>query len=83
MMSLHSIFVFFFSLFRFLDMVCGDEGSVQCIISNLMPGATVKKITLMVRPSNTVSQLFSDIKTQLEVDNFEIVMQTSKDGEEV
>lgn len=37
----------------------------------------------MVRPSNTVPQLFGDIKTQLDVDNFEIVMQTSKDGEEV
>lgn len=64
-------------------MVCGDEGSAQCIISNLMPGATKKKITLMVRPSYTVLQLFSDIKTQLDVDDFEIVMQTSKDGEEV
>lgn len=37
----------------------------------------------MVRPSYTVLQLFSDIKTQLDVDDFEIVMQTSKDGEEV
>lgn len=64
-------------------MVCSDEGSVQCIISNLMPGATKKKITLLVRPSYTVPQLFNDIKTQLDVDNFEIVMQTSKDGEEV
>lgn len=73
------LFLFSFSV----DMVCGDEGSVQCIISNLMPGATKKKITLMVRPSNTVPQLFSDIKTQLDVDNFEIVMQTTKDGEEV
>lgn len=59
------------------------ERSTLCIILNLMPGATEKKITLMVRPSNTVPQLFGDIRRQLNVDNFEIVMQTTKDGDEV
>lgn len=64
-------------------MVCHDEGSANCIISNMMPGATKKKIILTVRPSYTVSKLFSDIKTQLDVDNFDVLLATSKDSEEV
>lgn len=65
-------------------MVCYDEGSAQCIILNMMPGASTKRITLMVRPSNKVSTLFSDIKNQMQVDNFDISLQTSSsDDEEV
>lgn len=66
-----------------IDMVCYEEGSAQCIISNMMPGATKKRLTLLVRPSYKVSQLFSDIKCQLDVDNFDISLQTSKEEEEV
>lgn len=65
------------------DMVSYEEGSAQCIICNKMPGATKKKITLMVRPSYTVSKLFNDIKTQLDVDNFEVVFQITKSAKQV
>lgn len=64
-------------------MVCCDEGSVQCIIFNLMPDATQKKLTLLVRPSYTVSRLFEDIKQQLDVDNFDILMQPARNSAEV
>lgn len=36
----------------------------------------------MVRPSNTVSTLFNDIKNQMQVDNFDISLKTSEDEEE-
>lgn len=64
-------------------MVCYDEGSAQCIILNMMPGASTKRITLMVRPSNKVSTLFNDIKNQMQVENFDISLQTSIEEEEV
>ncbi|XP_055315105.1 ubiquitin carboxyl-terminal hydrolase 47 isoform X3 [Sitodiplosis mosellana] len=64
------------------DMVCYDEGSAQCIILNMMPGAITKRIILMVRPSNKVSTLFNDIKNQMQVDNFDISLQTSSPEEE-
>lgn len=63
-------------------MVCYDEGSAQCIILNMMPGASAKKITLMVRPSEKVSALFNDIKNQMQVDNFDISLQSSASNEE-
>ncbi|XP_031619612.1 ubiquitin carboxyl-terminal hydrolase 47 isoform X2 [Contarinia nasturtii] len=64
-------------------MVCYEEGNAQCIhIKNMIPGASTKKITLMVRPSNRVSTLFSDIKNQMQVDNFDISLQTSASEEE-
>lgn len=72
-----------FAYVQFSDMVCYDEGSAQCIISNMMPGATKMKITLMVRPSYTVVKLFNDIKTQLDVDNFDILLQKSKEAKEI
>lgn len=65
-------------------MVCCEEGSAQCIILNMMPGANTKRITLMVRPSNKVSTLFNDIKNQMQVDNFDISMHLGdRDEEEV
>lgn len=36
----------------------------------------------MVRPSNKVSTLFNDIKNQMQVDNFDISLQTSSSEEE-
>lgn len=62
-------------------MVCYEEGSAQCVILNMMPGAITKKITLMVRPSQKVSTLFNDIKNQMQVDNFDISLQTSPEEE--
>lgn len=64
-------------------MVCYDEGIAYCIIFNMMPGASTKKITLKVRPSNKVSTLFNDIKNQMQVENFDISLQTSDEEEEV
>lgn len=63
-------------------MVCCEEGSAQCIILNMMPGANTKRITLMVRPSNKVSTLFNDIKNQMQVDNFDISLQLGDTEEE-
>lgn len=64
-------------------MVCYEEGSAQCIILNMMPDAPMKKIILTVRPSNKVSILFNDIKNQMQVENFDISLQTSTEEEEV
>lgn len=64
-------------------MVCYDEGSAQCIILNMMPGASTRRITLMVRPSNKISTLFNDIKNQMDVDNFAISLKTNEEEEEV
>lgn len=64
-------------------MVCHEEGSAQCVVLNTMPGATTRRITLMVRPSYKVSQLFNDIRNQMQVDNFDVSFQTSKEEEEV
>lgn len=64
-------------------MVCYEEESAQCVILNMMPNAQMKKIILMVRPSNKVSKLFYDIKNQLQVENFDISLQTSTEEEEV
>lgn len=64
-------------------MVCSDEGSTQCIIVNLMPDAKIKKLTLLVRPSYTVKKLFEDIQRQFDVINFNILIQTSKNSEEI
>lgn len=64
-------------------MVCYEEGSAQCIVLNMMPGAISKRITLMVRPSNKVSTLFNDIKNHMQVENFDISLQTSTEEEEV
>lgn len=63
-------------------MVCCEEGSAQCIILNMMPGANTKRIILMVRPSNKVSTLFNDIKNQMQVENFDISMQLGDREEE-
>lgn len=64
-------------------MVCYEEGSTQCVVLNTMPDAPMKKIILTVRPSNKVSKLFSDIKNQMQVENFDISLQTSTEEEEV
>lgn len=64
-------------------MVCSNEGSAQCIVNNLVPDATKKRATLIVRPSYTISILFEQIKNQLDVDKFDILMQTSKTSEEI
>lgn len=64
-------------------MVCYEEGSAQCVILNMMPDAPMKKIILTVRPSNKVSKLFNDIKNQMQVENFDISLQTSTEEEEV
>lgn len=64
-------------------MVCYEEGSTQCVVLNTMPDAPMRKITLTVRPSNKVSKLFSDIKNQMQVENFDISLQTSTEEEEV
>lgn len=64
-------------------MVCNEERSAQCIILNMLPDAQMKKITLTVRPSNKVSKLFSDIKNQMQVENFDISLQMSAEEEEV
>lgn len=64
-------------------MVCYEEGSAQCVILNMMPGANTKKIILTVRPSNKVSTLFNDIKNQMQVDNFDMSLQISAEEEEV
>lgn len=66
-----------------IDMVCCEEGSAQCVVHNTMPGATTKRITLMVRPSYKVSQLFHDIRNQMQVENFDVSLQTHKEEEEV
>lgn len=66
-----------------IDMVCYEEGSAQCVVHNTMPGATTKRITLMVRPSYKVSQLFDDIRNQMQVENFDVSLQTHKEEEEV
>lgn len=63
-------------------MVCHDEGSTQCIVLNMMHSGP-KRITLMIRPSNKVSQLIDDIKNQMQVDNFDISVQLAKHQEEV
>lgn len=64
-------------------MVCYEEEDAQCImILNMIPGASTKRITLMVRPSKKVSTLFSDIKNQMQVDNFDISLQASASEEE-
>lgn len=59
-------------LFYISAMVSFDGRAIMCTICNPLPNASKKKITLMVRASYTVSQLFSDIKTQMDVDNFEV-----------
>lgn len=66
-----------------IDMVCYEEGSAQCVVHNTMPGATTKRIILMVRPSYKVSQLFHDIRNQMQVENFDVSLQTQKEEEEV
>lgn len=68
---------------HFLDMVCYEEGTAQCVILNMTPGANTKKIILTVRPSNKVSTLFSDIKNQMSVENFDISLQASAEEDEV
>lgn len=64
-------------------MVCYEEGSAQCVILNMMPGAITRKIILTVRPSYKLSTLFNDIKNQMQVDNFDISLQPSSEEEEV
>lgn len=64
-------------------MVCYEEGSTQCVILNMMPGAVNKKIILTVRPSYKVSTLFSDIKNQMQVESFDMSLQSSAEEEEV
>lgn len=64
-------------------MVCYNEDSAQCAIFNHMPGASQKKIVLKVRPHTTVSQLYNDIRNQMDAGNFEICVETGKESEEV
>lgn len=57
-------------------MVTKDENSAICIVQNKLPNAKLNKITLLVRPSYTVAQLFSDIRRQLDItDNFELILE--------
>lgn len=49
-----------------------------------MPDAPSKKITLLVRPSYTISRLFEDIRRQMDItEKFDILLTTSKDSDEV
>lgn len=60
------------------DMVTKDENSVICIVLNKLPKAKLNKISLMVRPSYTVAELFKDIRRQLDItDNFELILDRS------
>lgn len=60
-----------------------EEGSMQCIIRNQLPGAARNRITLMIRPSYTVQKLYADIRRQLDiVEGFKIVLEVRKKGSE-
>lgn len=64
-------------------MVSFDDRAVPCTICNPTPNATKKKCILIIRSSYTVSKLFNDIKTQMDVDNFEVQLETPRSAGQI
>ena len=64
-------------------MGCVEEGSTVCYVHNKMSCAEVKKIILLVRPSDTIAKLFDDVSRLINFEDFELVLQTSKDADPV
>lgn len=58
------------------------EETAKCLVQNKLPAAEKKRIFLQVRPSDPVCNIYRDIRTQLEIINFHLYLQVSKDLEE-
>lgn len=56
-------------------MVLLDEDYTICTIRNTIENSEIKKLSLTVRPSYTVSKLYSDVRTQLDISEFSLVLE--------
>ncbi|KAJ6641819.1 Ubiquitin carboxyl-terminal hydrolase 47 [Pseudolycoriella hygida] len=56
-------------------MVLLDEDYTICTIRNTIENSEIKKLSLTVRPSYTVSKLYSDVRTQLDINDFTLVLE--------
>lgn len=57
------------------DMVLLDEDYTICTIRNTIENSEIKKLSLTVRPSYTVEKLYSDVRTQLDISEFTLVLE--------
>lgn len=64
-------------------MVCLNEGSTVCIVRDTMPDSSQGKISIVVRPSYLVHQLITDVGRQFQYEEFELLLQASKDSNHV
>lgn len=64
-------------------MVCLNEGSTVCIVRDTMPNSSQGKISIVVRPSYLVHELIRDVGLQFQYDEFELLLQASKDSNHV
>lgn len=55
------------------DMQCAEIAST-CVVRDTTPGAKQKKLTVLVRPSFTVNQLYSTIAVQFPYEEFELTL---------
>lgn len=62
-------------MFLISDMVLLDEEYTICTIRNTIENSEIKKLSLTVRPSYTVSKLYSDVRIQLDIDDFSLVLE--------